>query len=188
MDEEAGIAVHGHEVLEGEVLGMFETDKPVNDDVSEGRRFEHHLSMEEQAVSAESCEHVVDGAGCTTQSTGDLSVGHATYREDEDPAHEFRTFEPVGGAECLSGERLIAVHAKETLYQAGGFLAFEVTCTAVMPFLGLRNVEMALGVWAVGRFPAGFVVLSVHGLRHGKPEAKDKSLGTTQTLPACSAH
>lgn len=71
------------------------------------------------------------------------------------------------------------MHAEEALDHVGWFLASEVACTAVVPFLGLRSVEVAKGVWAVGRDPFGLFVLSFHDLRHGNLEAKDKCLSTT---------
>ena len=181
MDEEAGVPVDGHEMLEWEVLGMFKTDQPVDDDVSEGRRLAHHVSMEEQAVSAESGEHVVDGAGRTVERSGNLSVGHAAYGEGENPSQQIGSFEPVGGLEGLSGERFAAVQATVSLHLAGLFLAVEEADASVFPFLGLGCVVGALGVGAVGRFPIGFVVLSVHGLRPGKPAAILNCLGTIHT-------
>ena len=76
MDPEAGSSVYRDQMFEGEVLGVFEADKSVDDDVTERRRSLDELSMEEQAVSSEAGELGVDGSWGAAEGAGDLAVGH----------------------------------------------------------------------------------------------------------------
>ena len=57
--------------------------------------------MEEQAVSSEPGEVVVDGRRSTAQDAGDLAVGGAGDGVFLDFGEQFGAFEPVSGLEGL---------------------------------------------------------------------------------------
>src|SRR5512145_2018350 len=132
--------------------------------------------MNQETVSAESGEVVVDGRRGGVEDPGDLAVGGAGDGVLVDLQQEFGTFEPVGGAEGLVAEGASAGSAAVTLDDMGRFAAAEEAEADVGPGPGLRAVVLAVRVGAVGRGRGAWKwCVGVHAAGPGKARTRQQS-------------
>ena len=100
-EEEPRVDFHRQIVMKRVVLAELEGLEAVDDERSDRRDLVYHPGMQEDAVSAESCDMPVDGGWGDVEGTGDLTVGHAADGHHEDLGVEKRELLPVRGGESL---------------------------------------------------------------------------------------
>src|SRR5512145_509429 len=143
--------------------------------------------MNQETVSAESGEVVVDGRRGGVEDPGDLAVGGARDGVFVDLQQEFGTFEPVGGAEGLVAEGASASSAAVTLDDMGRVAAAEGAEADVGPGPGLRAVVLAVRVGAMGRGRGAWKWCGgVHAAGPGKAWTRQQSSRYVSGSPAQS--
>ena len=127
IDEKVRALLHGHVVVDREVLAELEGLEAVDDHFGRRRCLCHQLLVQQEAVPAEAGDVAVNGGGGHAQVPGDLPVGHASGDLGEDEGAQMGAFLPVGCAEGLGAEGAPAVQAGKPLDTLGGCLSLEVS-------------------------------------------------------------